>query len=216
MDAGARLRRPLPARARGRWRRMTTSNAKLRAAVYWRVSTRQQDVAMQRNETRDLVKRRGWTLAMTFSDEGHSGASSTRPGLAELRAAARRRAFDVLVVYRTDRVFRSLRELLDVLDELGELGIGFVSVHEPFDTTTSAGRLLLQIVGAFAEFERNVLRERTKSGLAAARRRGRELGRPRRHVDLLAVRELRGHGYTFEQIAEQLGVGLSTLKRALA
>lgn len=168
---------------------------------------------MQRDETKALVLRRGWKLSRTFADEGQSGASSRRPALQELLAAARKREFDVLVVYRTDRVFRSLRELLATLDELSERDIGFVSVHEPFDTTTSAGRLLLQVVGAFAEFERNVLRERTRSGLEAARRRGARLGRPRRAVDSELTARMRASGMSMPAIARKLGVSESTLHR---
>lgn len=185
----------------------------LRAATYLRVSTRDQSSAMQQSETRDLVKRRGWKHVHEFADDGASGANPNRQALRELRDAARRRAFDVLVVYRTDRVFRSLRELLALLDELGELGVGFVSVHEPFDTTTSAGRLLLQLVGAFAEFERNVMRERTRSGLAEARRRGKVLGRPRRAIDVELVATMRKRGMDSRQIAQHFGVSERTLYR---
>lgn len=191
---------------------MTTSPAKRRAATYLRVSTRDQDVGMQRHETRDLAERRGWTIHEEYEDKA-SGASSNRPALVELRAAARRRAFDVLIVYRTDRVFRSLRELLLVIDELGELGIGFVSVHEPFDTTTSAGRLLLQVVGAFAEFERNVLRERTRSGLELARRKGKTLGRPRAAIDRELVDTMRRRGMKMPAIAKHFGVSVRSIQR---
>lgn len=184
----------------------------MRAATYLRVSRSDQRSAMQDDETRELVKRRGWQHVKTYADEGLSGATGQRPALRELLADARRRAFDVLVVYRSDRLFRSLRELLATLETLGELGIAFVSVHEPFDTTTSAGKLLLQIVGAFAEFERNVLRERTRSGLEAAKLRGRQLGRPKRTVDAELVAKMR-KTMTMDEISRELGVGVATLYR---
>lgn len=193
-----------------------TNNASTRAATYLRVSRSDQSSTLQADETHELVHRRGWTLARTFVDDGLSGATDKRPAFRELRDAARRRDFDVLVVYRSDRLFRSLRELLATLDELRELGIGFVSVHEPFDTTTSAGRLLLQVVGAFAEFERNVLRERTRSGLEAARRRGARVGRPRTFVDVPRAMQLRRLRQSWSSIARQLGVKERTLHRAIA
>lgn len=153
---------------------------------------------------------------MRFIDDGVSGARADRRGLRELMAAAKRKAFDVLVVYRSDRLFRSLKELVATIDDLGELGIGFVSVTEPFDTTTSSGRLLLQVCGAFAEFERNVLRERTRSGLAAARARGSKLGRPKRAIDLELVQRLRAGGMSVAAIARELELGPATVWRALS
>ena len=186
----------------------------MRAACYCRVSTRDQSSQMQLDETNALIARRGWTPARSFVDDGASGASQARRGLRELLAAARRREFDVLVVYRTDRVFRSLQSLLSTLAELEERGIAFVSVHEPFDTTTSAGRLLFQIVGAFAEFERNVLRERTRSGMELARRKGKRIGRPPRSVDPELVVRLRANGAAWDDIARELEVPVRTLQRA--
>lgn len=190
---------------------------KLKAVIYLRVSRVDQRSGLQLDETMELVSRRGWTLVETYSDEGISGSKTTRPGLTKLREAARRRSFDVLVVWRSDRLFRSLRDLVVTLDELVDLDIGFVSVTEPFDTTTPSGKLMMQIVGAFAEFERNILKERTVAGLAAARRRGTRLGRPAR-VDadtLKRARELRRERVPLRTIATRLKVGLGTLHRAL-
>jgi DNA invertase Pin-like site-specific DNA recombinase len=162
-----------------------------------------------------MVQGRGWTLFKRFTDDGVSGATSNRPAFRAMLAAARTGRFDVLVVYKTDRLFRSLRELVTTLDELGELGVGFVSVTEPFDTTTSAGRLMMQIVGAFAEFERSILIERTTSGIAAARARGVVVGRPRVSVDVLEARRLRQARWSYARIAKRLGVGVGTLHRAM-
>jgi DNA invertase Pin-like site-specific DNA recombinase len=187
----------------------------MRAATYLRVSRSDQSSKLQADETRELAQRRGWSLAMEFADEGISGSHGRRPGLQAMLAAARKRRFDVLVVYRSDRLFRSLRELVTTLDELHELGVAFVSVHESWDSTTANGRLLMQVIGAFAEFERNVLRERTRSGLEATRRRGTRLGRPRRHVDVAAARLLRSNGWSWDRIATKLGVGRATLLRTV-
>jgi DNA invertase Pin-like site-specific DNA recombinase len=128
---------------------------------------------------------------------------------------ARRRRFDAVVVFRADRLFRSMRHMVVTLDELAALGIGFVSVMEPFDTTTPSGRLLLHLVSAMAEFEKGILVERTKAGIAAARRRGACLGRPAARLDEDRLRELRADGASVRKIAETLGVGSSTIQRRL-
>lgn len=186
-----------------------------RAAIYVRVSRADQDLRMQRDETVDLVTRRGWRSHAEFSDHGISGSHDRRPGFRAMMEAARKRRFDILVVYRADRLFRSLRELIITLDELAALGVGFVSVNEPFDTTTPSGRLLVQLVGAFGEFERSVLIERTKSGLDAARRRGVKLGRRKVDVDLAKAKQLRAQGLSYRDVARAMGVKLATLHRAL-
>lgn len=185
-----------------------------RAAIYLRVSRADQSSALQLDSTSDFVKHREWKLAHSFADDGLSGATDKRPGFRAMLEASRRRAFDVLVVYRADRLFRSLPELVMTIDELAARGIGFVSVTEQFDTTTPTGRMLLQLVGVFAEFERAVLRERTRDGIAAARKRGARIGRPRRDVDRELVARLRARGKTWDAIARELGVPARTLRRA--
>lgn len=195
---------------------MTTNTTKtIRAARYLRVSRTDQVLDLQDDETAELVERRGWQLTATFSDQGVSGTKDKRPGLDLLLAQARKRAFDVLVVYRSDRLFRSLKHMVVTLDELTSLGIGFVSATEVFDSTTPQGKLLLHLVSAFGEFERGVLIERVRSGLAAARRRGAKLGRPKLTLDREKALQLRGEGLSFREIAEQLGVGLGTVQRAV-
>jgi DNA invertase Pin-like site-specific DNA recombinase len=188
----------------------------IRAAAYHRVSRSDQNPQLQIDEVAELVERRGWALAKSYTDEGISGSRDRRPELDRLMVDARRRKFDLLVVWRADRLFRSLKHMVTTLDELAALGVGFVSVTEPFDTSTPSGRLLLHLVSAMAEFERSILIERTKAGLAAAIRRGVKVGRPRARVDLDRVRELREAGKTYRQIAVELGIGPGTIYRALA
>jgi len=171
---------------------------------------------MQLHAVRELAERRQWPLEMFFNDDGCSGASKTRPGFHKLMAAARRRQFDVLIVYRSDRLFRSVIDLLQTLDELTALGIDFISVHEAWDSTTPMGRAMMTVAGAFAEFERASLRQRTRDGVAAARRRGETLGRPKRTLDALRILELRGRGWSADRIARELGVGRATLYRFAA
>jgi DNA invertase Pin-like site-specific DNA recombinase len=187
----------------------------LRVARYLRVSRHDQDTALQADETAAFVKNRQWRLIDTYKDHGISGAKDRRPELDRLLADARKRKFDALIVYKADRLFRSLRHMVLTLDELAALGIAFVSTTEPFDTSTPSGKLLLHIVSAMAEFERSLLIERVKSGVAAARRRGARLGRPRAHLDVDRLRELRAQGLSVRKIAETLKVGSSTIQRHL-
>lgn len=195
---------------------MTTIETKpLRAARYCRVSRADQNLDLQMDETADLIERRGWQLTATFTDQGVSGIKDKRPGLDALLTAARKRRFDVLVLYRSDRLFRSLKHMVATLDELTALGIGFVSVSEVFDSTTPQGTLLLHLVSAFSQFERAVLIERVRSGLAAARRRNVKLGRPKVAIDQAKVVQLRADGLSLRAIAEQVGVSLGTVQRVV-
>ncbi len=187
-----------------------------KAARYLRVSRADQDPRLQADETEHLIERRGWECVDTFVDHGVSGSRSRRPELDRLLNEARLGRFQILVVYRSDRLFRSLRNMVATLDQLAALGVDFVSVTEPtLDSTTPQGRLVLHLTSAFAEFERSLLIERTRDGLAAARRRGSRIGRPRVHVDLQRALELRAQGKSLRSIARELGVGASTVARAL-
>lgn len=187
-----------------------------RAALYTRVSTVDQSTALQHDEATRLVAARGWQLAATFEDVGVSGAKGRRPGLDALLDAAKKRRFDVLVVWRADRLFRSVHHMVATLADLSALGVDFVSCTEPFDTSTPTGRLLFHLCAAFAQFERDVIIERTVAGIAAARRRGKRLGRPARRFDMDHARELRAAGATLREIAATLGVGYGTIRQALA
>jgi site-specific DNA recombinase len=128
-----------------------------RVVRYIRVSRSDQKPGLQADESLELIKNRGWNLTETFIDQGFSGAKDRRPALDQMMGAARRRSFDILVVWRADRLFRSLRHMINALAELEALGIAFVSVTEPFDTTTPQGRLLVHLVASFAEFERGAM-----------------------------------------------------------
>ena len=118
----------------------------MRCARYLRVSKHDQNPRLQEDETLEFVERRGWKLTGTYVDHGVSGSRERRPELDKMLTDARRKKFDVLLVYRSDRLFRSIRHMVVMLDELAEWGINFTSVTEPFDTSTSSGRLLLHMV----------------------------------------------------------------------
>ena len=150
----------------------------MKAALYARVSTHdQQTLPLQQKAMRSYVKKRGWVIAQQIKEVG-SGAKM-RPQREELLKAARRREIDVIVVWRLDRWGRSLADLVTTLKELSDLGIGFVSLTEAIDLTTASGRALAGMLAVFAEFERDILRERVKAGIAQAREQGKPHGRPR-------------------------------------
>jgi DNA invertase Pin-like site-specific DNA recombinase len=190
-------------------------------ALYVRTSTSDQDGQAQLHALRRTAEARGWSGPREFIDLGHSGAKASRPALDELKAAVRRGEVDVVLVAGLDRLGRSLRDLLLLLDELRAGGCAVVSLRESIDLTTPAGRLMTQVLGALAEFEREIIRDRVSSGLARVKatgktRSGKPVGRPRRQVDVEAVHQLRGEGRTWRQVAQALKVPRKTLERAYA
>jgi DNA invertase Pin-like site-specific DNA recombinase len=192
---------------------METSN--MRAAIYARVSTNNgQDPHMQTRELREYCKRRGWDIQGEYVDTGVCGAKEHRPQLDMLLAACRKRRVDAVVVYRYDRFARSLRQLVNALEEFRSLGIEFISLHEGVDTSTPNGRLVFGIFASMAEFERELIRDRVKSGIAAAKSRGKRLGRPRVSVDAARIVALRASGLSWPKIAAELGVSVGTVYQA--
>jgi DNA invertase Pin-like site-specific DNA recombinase len=151
----------------------------VRAAVYARCSTldKGQDPELQLAPLREYCQRRGFDIAGEYIDNGISGTKERRPQLDRLMDAARKRQIDLVIVWKLDRFGRSLRQLVIALEELSSLGIGFISYQDNLDLTTAQGRLMFHIIGAMAEFERELTRERVKAGLENARRKGKRLGR---------------------------------------
>jgi DNA invertase Pin-like site-specific DNA recombinase len=187
----------------------------MRAAIYARVSTNNgQDPHMQIRELREYCQHRGWDIEGEYVDAGVSSAKEHRPQLDTLLAACRKRRVDAVVVYRYDRFARSLRQLVNALEEFRSLGIEFISLHEGVDTSTPNGRLVFGIFASIAEFERELIRDRVKSGIAAAKSRGKRLGRPRVNVDAARIAALRDSGVSWSTIAGQLRLSAGTAKRA--
>lgn len=183
----------------------------MRAAIYARVSTFDQEPENQLAELRRYSQARGWGVA-EHVDRGVSGTKDRRPALDQLLADARRRRFDVLVVWRLDRLGRNLRHLVMLLEDLQALGIAFVSLAEGIDATTPAGKLQMHILAAIAEFERARIAERVKAGLARVRAAGKRLGRPPARLpsrDLASTAHL-----SVRAAAEAMGVSRSVLHRA--
>jgi DNA invertase Pin-like site-specific DNA recombinase len=188
----------------------------MRVAIYARVSTANngQDPTMQTRELREYCERRGWTVAGEYVDVGISGAKDRRPELDRLMAAAHKRRFDVVAVWKFDRFARSVAHLLRALDTFRVLGVEFVSLSESLDTATPAGRMVFTVLGAVAELERSLIVERVKAGLRNARAKGKRLGRPRVTVDAHKIASLRAQGIGWKKIARELGIGVSTVLRA--
>ena len=187
----------------------------IRVGLYARVSTLdQQTLPMQNRAMREYAVRRGWTIAMQVKEVG-SGASQQQMR-EKLLEAARRREVDVVLVWRLDRWGRSVTDLLATLQELGHLGVGFVSLTEALDFTTPAGRAMAALLAVFAAFEREILGERVRAGLAHARQNGKQLGRPLT-AGLLAgqIRKLHRSGLSKSEIARRLQIGRTSVRRIL-
>jgi DNA invertase Pin-like site-specific DNA recombinase len=188
----------------------------MRVALYGRVSTAEQNAAMQIEELRAYCIRRQWEIVEEFIDSGVSGSKESRPALNRLLADAKRRRFDTVLVYRYDRFARSLRQLVNALAEFDALGIHFVSLHEGVDTSTPNGRLVFGIFASIAEFERELIRGRVRSGLAAAKARGTRIGRPNSDVDVVRIAQLHASGVSWREIERMVGVSASTARRSLS
>ena len=188
-----------------------------RVALYARVSTLNgQDPEMQLRELREYGSRRGWSVAKEYIDQGVSGSKESRPALNDLMADAHRRKFDAVLVWKIDRFGRSLKHLVNSLAELGALGVAFVSFGDNLDLSTPSGRLMFQIIGAMAEFERALIQERVRAGLRNAQAKGKRLGRPRVFVDALRIASLRAQGRSWAEIVAEVKVGKGTAQRAVA
>lgn len=188
----------------------------MRAAIYARVSSvgNGQSVEPQLADLRQLAERRGFQIVQEYCDEGWSGAKDDRPALNTMLADARRGRFKILLVWRLDRLGRSLAHLVRLLEDFRSLGVELVSYSEGLDFTTSHGKLLYSLLSAFAEFERECIRERVRAGLRHARAQGKKLGRPRVSVDTARIQSLRAQGRGWKAISRELGVGVSTVLRA--
>jgi DNA invertase Pin-like site-specific DNA recombinase len=155
-----------------------------RAALYARTSTTEQEPRTQLDALRDYAARRGWVVELEYVDDGFSGSTTSRPALDSLSRDARRGRFDVVVTWRLDRLGRSLRHLVTLLDDFRDVGVSFASVSDGIDLSTAAGVFQMQMIAAFAEYERTVIVDRVRAGLARARRDGTRIGRPPKPISI--------------------------------
>lgn len=189
-----------------------------RVAIYARVSTDGQTVDNQTLELRAVAERQGWDVVEVFTDKGISGAKGRdkRPALDALCKAAIRREFDLVMAWSVDRIGRSLQHLVSFLDDIHAKGVDLYLHQQGIDTTTPTGKAMFQMCGVFAEFERAMIQERVKSGLARAKAQGKTLGRPKVKGKVeAAVLAARAYGTGKRKIAKQLGIGVSTVNRIL-
>jgi DNA invertase Pin-like site-specific DNA recombinase len=187
-----------------------------RAAIYVRVSTDKQTVENQLRELYQIAERRGWTVVEVYQDAGISGAKGRkdRPGLDSMLEDAQRRRFDVVMAWAIDRLGRSLIDLLGTIQTLEACSVDLYLDQQSIDTTTPTGRLMFQVTGAFAEFERSMIRQRVNAGLKRAVAAGKQLGRPR--IDPALEKRIQSQlraGKGMLKVAAECGVGSGTVQR---
>lgn len=194
-----------------------------RVALYARVSTDKQSTENQLRELREVADRLGWNMVSEFVDRGISGAKGPkdRPQLAALLRGVARRDFDVVAAWSVDRLGRSLIDLVGLLQELHATGVDLYLHQQGVNTTTPAGRALFGMMGVFAEFERGMIQERVRAGLARAKSKGTKSGKPIGRPAVAAkaddhIRELRAQGLGMIRIAKHAGCGVSVVQRVLA
>jgi len=187
-----------------------------RAAIYARVSTSGQTVSNQLQELRKVAERHGWEIVHEYKDRGISGAKGRgkRPQFDQMLKAANRREFDIIMSWSVDRLERSLQHLVEFLGDIQHKGVDLYLHQQNIDTSTPSGKAMFQMVGVFAEFERAMIQERVKAGLARARKEGKKLGRPTVSAEIEdKIRNARKKGLGMLKIARTLGVGVSTVQR---
>ena len=180
----------------------------MRIAIYGRVSTIDQNVDNQIIELEKYCNNRNMSIFSKYIDKGVSGSKESRPEFDRMLADASKRKFDVLLVWKLDRLSRSLKHLLNTLDTLQSLNISFICYSDNIDTTTPTGKLMFQMVGAFAEFERELIRERVKLGLQRAKSKGIKLGRPKLKVNKYKILQMRNSGMSIRSIAKKLNISI--------
>jgi putative DNA-invertase from lambdoid prophage Rac len=186
----------------------------MRIAIYARVSTlKGQDVDMQLVDLQKFSVSKDWTIFREYVDKGVSGAKSSRPQLDKLMKDAAAGLFDAVLVWKLDRFGRSVRHLANSIADLQSHGVTFISLKDSIDLSTAQGRLMFSLLSAMSEFERELICERVKSGMANARRKGKQIGRPAMDVDRGQIVALKASGATWEGISDALGCSVSTAKR---
>ena len=185
-----------------------------RACLYLRVSTVDQHPESQLHDLEAMAQQRGFEIVKQYTDRV-TGTKARRPGLDQMLTDARRGQFEVVLVWASDRLARSVRHFLEVLDELNRLQIEFISFREQLDTGGPLGRAVVVIIGAIAELERSLIVERVRAGLRRAKLEGRRLGRPPRNIDRDALLRDRARGCSYGQLAKLHAIPRSTVIRAL-
>ena len=185
-----------------------------RAGLYMRVSTVDQRPETQLHDLRQMAAQRGYEIVQEYTDR-ISGTKAKRPGLDQMLADARRGRFDIVLVWSSDRVARSVRHFLEVLDELNRIGVEYVSFRENIDTGGPLGRAIVVIIGAIAELERSLIVERVRAGMRRARLDGQHIGRQPLVLDSAAIQQDRQRGQSLREIAKGHRISTATVQRVL-
>ncbi len=188
---------------------------KKKVAIYVRVSTKDQSVGMQLNDLERYSKERGLSVFKVYQDNGVSGTKESRPALGELMNDARKRKFDVVLVWRFDRFARSTKHLVNALYEFRNLGIDFISYQENIDTSSPLGEAIFTIISAMSKLERDIIAERVKGGLRKAKANGKRLGRPNGDVDIDKVIDHKKQGKSVREIAKEMKLSRGKVERTL-
>lgn len=194
---------------------MSNQIIKLKTAIYTRISTddTRQNQDTQLHPLKEFIKARGWTIYEIYSDQA-SGGKEDRPALKRLVADAHKRLFDIVLVFRFDRFARSTQQLIQALENFKSLGIDFVSYQENIDTTTPTGKMMFTIISAFAEFEKEIIKERVKAGLQRAKAQGKKLGRPKiSKREIEKIKELTQSGMSRRNTAKVLKISKSVVQK---
>lgn len=189
----------------------------MRIGIYGRISTANngQDVQLQMSELREYAANRGWEIVGEYTDT-ISGSKESRPALNKLMADAKVRKLDAVAVWKLDRFGRSLKHLVNALSELEALGVTFISLRDNLDFSTPAGRLQFQMLAAFAEFERAMIAERVKAGVARRKSKGLHVGRQPKVLDVEKALAMQAEGFTIRQIADAMGAKRSLVHKRLS
>lgn len=185
-----------------------------KAAIYARVSTGKQDIGLQLAALRQYAHRAGYTISREYVDHA-SGKDTHRPAFKEMMADARKQRFKVLLIWKLDRLGRSLKDLVNTIDDLGKLGIEFISYQDNLDTSSPSGKLLYHIMGAVAEFERELICERVRAGVQNARAKGKRLGRPGLDLDPEEIAAKKGSGLSNRALAKEYKISEKTIRNLL-
>ncbi len=185
-----------------------------KVAIYVRVSTSDQSTELQLNDLQRYVEARGLEVYNVYEDKA-TGTNDRRPSLKQLLEDARKRKFDIVLCWKLDRFFRSLKDLVNTLQYLTDSGVQFISYKDNIDLSTATGRLMMQILGSFAEFEASLIKERVLAGLKNAKSKGIRLGRPRKQCPVDKILELRGQGVSIRYIAKKLSISHGAVQRVI-
>ena len=186
-----------------------------RVGLYMRVSTKDQSCEMQLSDLERYSKERGFRIFKVYKDNGVSGTKDTRLGLSQLMDDAKKKKFDIVLVWRFDRFARSTKHLVNALYEFRNLGIDFISYQENIDTSSPLGEAIFTIISAMSKLERDIIAERVKGGLRKARANGKRLGRPKSVIDTDKVVEHRKQNKSIRQIANELNLSKGAVQRTL-